>query len=101
MAYPPPRKRRPSPGANITALLALVTATSFAEAACGDRGGPGYRGPDGKCLSWETLGRVCGSPPSTRCTAEKIAPEASDAARKGQELQEQKKRQQDSLKGSH
>jgi hypothetical protein len=75
------------------ALVALVAVTSFAEAACGDRGGPGYRGPDGKCVSWEALGRACGSPPSTRCTGEKIAPDADDAAGKGQGIQEQKKRQ--------
>src|SRR5436189_6369800 len=82
----------------IVALVAFVAATSFAEATGGDRGGPGYRGPDGKCLSWETLGRVCGSPPSTRCTAEKTATEAPDAARKGQEIQEQKKRQHDTIR---
>jgi hypothetical protein len=77
----------------IAAFVTLVAATSFAEAACGDRGGPGYRGPDGKCVSWEALGRVCGSPPSARCTGEKIAPEADDAADKGKGIQEQKKRQ--------
>jgi len=78
---------------SITAFVALVAATSLAEAACGDRGGPGYRGPDGKCVSWEALGRVCGSPPSMRCAGEKIAPDADDAAGKGQGIQEQKKRQ--------
>ena len=78
---------------SITAFVALVAATSLAEAACGDRGGPGYRGADGKCVSWEALGRVCGSPPGMRCTGEKIAPDAADAAGKGQGIQEQKKRQ--------
>jgi hypothetical protein len=52
----------------IAALVALVAATSFAEATCGDSSGPGYRGPNGKCVGWEALGRVCGCPPSTRCT---------------------------------
>jgi hypothetical protein len=77
----------------IAPFVALVAATSFAEATCGDLGGPGYRAPNGKCVSWEALGRVCGSPPSTRCTDERPAPEAPDAARKGQEIEEQKKRQ--------
>jgi hypothetical protein len=78
---------------SIAAFVTLVAATSSPEAACGDRGGPGCRGPDGKCVSWEALGRICGSPPSTRCTCEKIAPDADDAAGKGQDIQEQKKRQ--------
>jgi hypothetical protein len=39
----------------IVALVALVAATSFAEATCGDSGGPGYRGPKGKCVGWEEL----------------------------------------------
>jgi hypothetical protein len=81
---------------SIAAFVTLVAATSFVEAACGDRGGPGYRGPDGKCVSWEALGRVCGSPPTTRCTGEKIAPDADDAAGKGQGIQEQKKRHMNS-----
>lgn len=50
------------------ALAALLP--EIAAAACGDRGGPGYRGPDGKCLSWAALGRVCGTPPTTRCAYE-------------------------------
>jgi hypothetical protein len=78
---------------SIATLVVLVAATFSAEATCGDRGGPGYRGPDGKCVGWEALGRVCGSPPSTRCISEKIAPEADDAARKGRDVQEQKLRQ--------
>ena len=78
---------------SITAFVTLLARTPFAVAACGERGGPGYRGPDGKCVSWEALGRVCGSPPSMRCSGEKIAPDADDAAGKGQGIQEQKKRQ--------
>jgi hypothetical protein len=77
--------------------LALVAATSVAEATCGVRGGPGYRGPDGKCVSWEALGRVCGSPPSLRCTAEGTAPAADDAARRGKENEDEKKRQHDKM----
>src|SRR5262245_6259977 len=49
-------------------LLVIATATWPASAACGERGGPGYRGPNGKCVGWEAIGRVCGSPPTTHCT---------------------------------
>lgn len=37
---------------------------------CGCRGGPGYRMPNGKCAGRRALRRVCGDPPSTRCTFE-------------------------------
>jgi hypothetical protein len=73
-------------------LVALVVST-FAEAACGDRGGPGYRGPDGKCLSWQDLGRKCGSPPTTNCTPENVAREADRGAQGGVEIEGMKKRQ--------
>jgi len=79
------------------ALVALVAATSFAEATCGERGGPGYRGANGKCVGWEELGRVCGSPPSTRCTPERVAPDADDAGERGQKIQEHKDRQHDKM----
>jgi hypothetical protein len=82
----------------IAPFVALVAATSFAEATCGDLGGPGYRDQDGKCPGWEALGRKCGCPPSTRCTPEKTAPEAEDAACKGKGIQEQKDRQHDTIK---
>jgi hypothetical protein len=81
----------------IVALVALVAATSFAEATCGVRGGPGYRRPNGKCVGWEELGRVCGSPPTTRCTPEQTAPAADDAARKGKENDDDKKRRHDEM----
>ena len=52
--------------------IALAAALSFvpgvAFAACG---GPGYRGPDGRCVGSAALARVCGSPPSQKCTAER------------------------------
>jgi hypothetical protein len=87
----------------IAALVALVAATSFAEATCGDSGGPGYRGPNNKCVGWEALGRVCGCPPTTRCTPEQTAPDAEDAACKGKDIEEQKKRQHDEIqrRGTH
>lgn len=37
---------------------------------CGCKGGPGYRGPDGTCVGFKQLDRVCGDPPTTRCTFE-------------------------------
>ena len=39
---------------------------------CGCRGGPGYRGPDGECVGWKALDRICGKPPTTRCKAEQV-----------------------------
>jgi hypothetical protein len=66
---------------------ALVAVLCFmpvaANAACGDRGGPGYRGPNGKCVGWAALARVCGNPPSTRCAPEKAQEEATAAAEHG------------------
>jgi len=37
---------------------------------CGCRGGPGYRGPNGKCVSFKRLRKACGSPPTKRCVFE-------------------------------
>lgn len=57
----------------IICALALL-ATSFVEASacegCGCRGGPGYRGSDGRCVGWKDLAKKCGSPPTSRCSAE-------------------------------
>ena len=39
---------------------------------CGSRGGPGYRGPDGKCVTRKRLFTVCGNPPTSRCKAENV-----------------------------
>lgn len=39
---------------------------------CGSRGGSGYRGPNGRCVSRKNLRRVCGDPPSLRCRAENV-----------------------------
>jgi hypothetical protein len=81
----------------IAALVALVAATSFAEATCGDSGGPGYRGPNNKCVGWEALGRVCGSPPTTRCAPERTAPAAPEAAHKGDDIQKDKELQHEKI----
>lgn len=37
---------------------------------CGCKGGPGYRGPDGRCVGFRDLARVCGPQPELRCTFE-------------------------------
>ncbi len=37
---------------------------------CGCKGGPGYRGPDGRCVSFKNLERVCGQPPGPPCVFE-------------------------------
>ena len=37
---------------------------------CGCKGGPGYRGPDGRCVGFANLDKVCGRPPESRCTFE-------------------------------
>jgi hypothetical protein len=59
--------------------LACVQAATPAGAACPDRprctgcgckGGPGYRGPDGKCVGFKALDKICGNPPEKRCTFE-------------------------------
>jgi hypothetical protein len=71
---------------------ALIASTTIASATCGTRGGPGYRGPDGKCMSWQELGSKCGSPPTTNCTAERVAPGAPDAAKGGVDIQALKNR---------
>jgi len=37
---------------------------------CGCKGGPGWRGPDGICVSKAKLALVCGTPPGTPCKEE-------------------------------
>lgn len=37
---------------------------------CGCKGGPGYRGPDGRCVGFKQLDKLCGNPPETRCSFE-------------------------------
>ncbi|MBB6306025.1 hypothetical protein D9R14_13005 [Xanthobacter tagetidis] len=37
---------------------------------CGCKGGPGYRAPDGRCVGFKDLAKVCGEPPETRCVFE-------------------------------
>ena len=55
----------------VPAAIALFLLSSpEALARCGSRDGPGYRGPDGKCVGRAALNRVCGKPWTTRCTKE-------------------------------
>lgn len=61
-------------------VIFLFASISLALATCGERGGPGYRGPNGKCVSWKTIASVCGHPPETRCTPEQEADGAKEAA---------------------
>ena len=61
----------------------LGATTALACQGCGCRGGPGYRGPDGKCVGWENIGRICGSPPTTHCNPEGTNAGADDAAKYG------------------
>jgi len=70
-----------------TIAVATILGVTLAEAACGTRGGPGYRGPNGKCVGWAQIGRVCGNPPTLRCTAEREHPDAATAAGLGQKIE--------------
>ena len=51
-------------------IAVLLLSTGAALAACGDNDDPGYRGPDGQCVSWCDLGRVCGATAAGKCTPE-------------------------------
>ena len=37
---------------------------------CGCKGGSGWRGPDGACVSTAKLEAICGSPPAATCKQE-------------------------------
>jgi hypothetical protein len=67
----------------LAGILAVLVISSPASAECGSRGGPGYRGPDGKCVGWANIGKVCGNPPTTNCRAEIAHPNAPEAADHG------------------
>ena len=73
------------PFGSCVTLPILLLAASSAFSACGDRGGPGYRAPDGRCVSWADLERKCGNPPTTRCTPE-MADNAPKAVVPGAQL---------------
>ncbi|MGV1013983.1 MAG: hypothetical protein ACOYB4_03340 [Methyloceanibacter sp.] len=53
-------------------------APAFAQEACrckgcGCKGGPGWRGPNGYCVSTARLAQICGSPPGEPCKQEAAA----------------------------
>jgi hypothetical protein len=50
--------------------LVSISFSHTVKAACGERGGPAFRGPNGKCVGWASLNSVCGNPPTSRCTYE-------------------------------
>jgi predicted small lipoprotein YifL len=76
----------------ILSLLILVGVQTASYATCGTKGGPGYREPNGKCAGWAELGKVCGCPPSTGCTAEQASPEAEKAACMGKDIDKMKEK---------
>ena len=67
--------------------IALLLLPSLALAGqCGERGGPGYRGSDGRCVGWAALARVCGSPPTQRCSPELVQADSGKAAEHGSKI---------------
>jgi hypothetical protein len=72
-------------------IVTLLCLAGPATAECGERGGPGYRGPNGKCVGWAEMGRVCCSPPETRCKPEAVAPNAAEAAGHGAKIEDLRK----------
>jgi hypothetical protein len=76
----------------VISFLMLLAVQTIAHATCGTQGGPGYRGPDGKCKGWAELGRVCGCPPSTGCAAEQAHPDAEKAACMGKDIDKMKQK---------
>ena len=67
---------------SVAALSALLTflvpqggPAAYAQEACrckgcGCKGGPGWRGPEGTCVSQAKLAEICGSPPGAPCMKE-------------------------------
>ena len=55
-------------------LFAFSTFPAFADdcrcKGCGCKGGPGWRGPEGLCVSAAKLAEVCGSPAGAPCKQE-------------------------------
>jgi hypothetical protein len=68
-------------------LIAVLVLPDQAAATCGERDGPGYRGPNGQCVGWANIGKICGDPPTTHCTAEMVNPNAGGASKHGAEIE--------------
>lgn len=65
-------------GSILAAALWLFTPTIAAACVChgcGCKGGPGFRGLNGRCVSYKKLDETCGSPPTTRCVYEHVKQE--------------------------
>jgi len=86
---------------NIISLFVIAASFSSvsAFAACGDKGGPGYRDSNDKCVSWQALARSCGNPPTLRCTAERAQPEAREAAEQGARIDQFMNTSHDRMQG--
>jgi hypothetical protein len=54
------------------AALILLNFDSSALAMCGEKSGPGFRAPDGHCVSWNEVDKTCGKPPTTKCLPERV-----------------------------
>ena len=67
----------------LVATILCLIADAQACSGCGCRGGPGYRGPNGRCVGWSDIGRTCGDPPITHCSAEGPNAGADEAAKAG------------------
>ncbi|MFA6267504.1 MAG: hypothetical protein WC670_17530 [Pseudolabrys sp.] len=54
-------------------FIALIATPAYADCfckGCGCKGGPGWRGPGGNCVSHKALSKTCGSPPGAPCAYE-------------------------------
>lgn len=71
----------------VLALAVAIALYAHANAACGDRGGPGYRAPNGRCVGWADIGKTCGSPPTKNCIAENASQGAQSAADHGVKIE--------------
>jgi hypothetical protein len=59
----------------IAAVVFLLVGSGTVDAACGTRGGPGYRHA-GKCVGWDQLVSSCKCKTTTTCVREDADPEA-------------------------
>ena len=57
-------------GAAVPALADVKCPERPACRGCGCKGGPGYRGPDGRCVGFKNLNEKCGPYPHSGCVFE-------------------------------
>jgi hypothetical protein len=66
-----PYDAKTTPSSGAPPAVPLAAGSSLCRCTgCGCKGGPGWRGPNGQCVSHASLTKDCGSPPSARCTYE-------------------------------